>query len=69
MARNEELDRLARALPMLTPEQQVAVILHHLHGLALMEVADHLARSLPATAGLIHRDLKRLRTLLDGECT
>ena len=65
-ARNQELDRLARALPMLTREQQEAVISHHLHGLKLQEVAEQLGRSLSATAGLIHRGMERLRALLEG---
>jgi RNA polymerase sigma-70 factor (ECF subfamily) len=64
-ARNEELDRLAEALLQLTDEQQQAVILHHLHGLKLADVAETLGRKLPATAGLIHRGLKRLKEILE----
>jgi RNA polymerase sigma-70 factor (ECF subfamily) len=67
VARNQELDRLAQALPKLTREQQEAVISHHLHGLKLQEVAEQLGRSLNATAGLIHRGMKRLRELLEGK--
>jgi RNA polymerase sigma-70 factor (ECF subfamily) len=66
-ARNEELARLAEALPRLPPDQQAAVILHHLQGLKLAEVAAHLGRSLTAVAGLIHRGLQKLRELLSDE--
>ena len=66
-ARNEDLDRLAQALLQLTDEQQQAVILHHLHGLKLAEVGAILGRKLPATAGLIHRGLKRLKEILERE--
>jgi RNA polymerase sigma-70 factor (ECF subfamily) len=64
-ARNEQLDRLACALTRLPRDQQEAVILHHLEGLTLVEVAGHLGRTLPAAAGLIHRGLKKLRCLLE----
>ena len=66
-ANNEELERLAQALLQLTDEQQQAVILHHLHGLKLAEVGALRGRKLPATAGLIHRGLKRLKELLERE--
>ena len=65
---NEELQRLAEALLVLTEDQQEAVILHHLHAMKLADVAAHLERSVEATAGLVHRGLKRLRELLrEGE--
>jgi RNA polymerase sigma-70 factor (ECF subfamily) len=63
-ARREELARLAEALTRLPRDQQDAVILHHLQGLKLAEVAEHLGRSLPAVAGLVHRGLTRLHALL-----
>jgi RNA polymerase sigma-70 factor (ECF subfamily) len=66
-ARNEELAQLAAALARLPRNQQEAVILHHLHGLKLAEVAGHLGCSLTAVAGLVHRGLKRLRDLMGGE--
>jgi RNA polymerase sigma-70 factor, ECF subfamily len=67
-ARNEDMARLAEALTRLPREQQEAVILHHLHGLRLTEVAEHQGRSLTAVAGLIHRGLTRLRQLMkDGD--
>jgi RNA polymerase sigma-70 factor, ECF subfamily len=68
-ARNEDLVRLAATLVHLSPPQQEAVVLHHLHGLKLAEVAEHLGRSVTATAGLIHRGLTRLRALLSEEDT
>jgi RNA polymerase sigma-70 factor (ECF subfamily) len=62
--KNEELERLAEALLRLTPDQQEAVILHHLHEMKLTEVAAQLDRSVHATAGLIHRGLRKLQELL-----
>src|SRR5262245_44888615 len=66
-ARNEDMARLAEALARLPGDQQEAVILHHLHGLKLAEVGEHLGRSLTAVAGLIHRGLKKLRELMGAE--
>jgi RNA polymerase sigma-70 factor, ECF subfamily len=63
-ANNEELLRLAEALPRLPDAQREAVILHHLQGWTLAELAGHLGRSEPAVAGLLHRGLKKLRELL-----
>ena len=66
--KNEQLQRLAEALLLLTADQQEAVILHHLHAMKLAEVAAQLARSMEATAGLVHRGLKKLKELLnEGE--
>jgi RNA polymerase sigma-70 factor (ECF subfamily) len=64
-ADNEQLQRLADALLQLTDDQQQAVILHHLHSMKLAEVAVQLGRSLEATAGLVHRGLKKLKELLN----
>jgi RNA polymerase sigma-70 factor (ECF subfamily) len=65
--RHEELLRLADALAALPEDQRRAVELHHLNGLPLAEVARQLGRSKPAVAGLLHRGLDRLRTLLQDE--
>lgn len=62
--RNEDLLRLADALSQLPEAQREAVILHHLHGASLSEVAQQLRRSEAAVAGLLHRGLRRLRELL-----
>ena len=65
LARQEEADRLARALLHLPGPQREAVALRHLHGLSLAEVARRLGRTPAAVAGLLHRGLKHLRALLD----
>jgi RNA polymerase sigma-70 factor (ECF subfamily) len=62
--KNEELLRLAAALAELPEAQREAVVLHHLQGCPLADLARHLGRSEPAVAGLLHRGLKRLRELL-----
>ncbi len=62
--KNEQLLRLAEALEQLPEAQREAVELHHLRGLSLAELAGQLGRSEGAVAGLLHRGIKRLRTLL-----
>jgi RNA polymerase sigma-70 factor, ECF subfamily len=67
-SRNEELQRLARALEQLPEDQQTAVLRHHLQGVPLADVAGEMGRSKAAVAGLLHRGLTRLRELLaEGE--
>jgi RNA polymerase sigma-70 factor (ECF subfamily) len=63
-ARNERLDRLTDALAQLPAPQREAVILHHLQGLSLVELARQMARSEASVAGLLRRGLKRLRELM-----
>jgi RNA polymerase sigma-70 factor, ECF subfamily len=62
--RGEELLRLAAALAQLPDDQRQAVELHHLRGLALIDVAAQMKRSRPAVVGLLFRGLRRLRELL-----
>jgi RNA polymerase sigma-70 factor (ECF subfamily) len=62
--KNEQLERLMVALDQLPEAQRAAVVLHHLHGCPLAELARRLDRSEPAVAGLLHRGLKALRQLL-----
>jgi RNA polymerase sigma-70 factor (ECF subfamily) len=62
--RHEELLRLSTALAQLPQQQQEAVVLHHLHGCTLAELAQQLGRTEAAVAGLLHRGLKKLRELL-----
>jgi RNA polymerase sigma-70 factor (ECF subfamily) len=63
-ARNEMLLRLARALVTLPGPQREAVELRHLHGWTLNDIAKRMGRSSAAVAGLLHRGLSALRTLL-----
>jgi RNA polymerase sigma-70 factor (ECF subfamily) len=62
--KNEQLLRLAEALDQLPPDQQEALVLHHLQGQSLSEVAAHFGRSPAAVAGLLHRGLRKLKQLL-----
>jgi RNA polymerase sigma-70 factor (ECF subfamily) len=62
--KNEQLLGLAAALAQLPDAQREAVVLHHLQGRPLADLAQHLGRSESAVAGLLHRGLKRLRELL-----
>ncbi len=62
--RHEELLQLAAALEELPEDQQTAVVLHHLRGLPLRDVARQMNRTKPAVAGLLHRGLTRLRDTL-----
>jgi RNA polymerase sigma-70 factor (ECF subfamily) len=65
--RNEQLLRLATALAGLPEGQREAVELRHLHGWSLLDIAEHLDRTPAAVAGLLHRGLDALRTLLTEE--
>jgi len=65
--RIEQLLQLADGLARLPDEQRNAVVLHHLQGWSLAQVADHLQRSEPAVAGLLRRGLKKLRDLMEDE--
>lgn len=64
--RNEDLLRLSDALVALPDAQREAVMLHHLQGWTLSEVAAHLERTDAAVAGLLHRGVQRLRQLLNS---
>ena len=66
-ARNEDLLRMAEALAALPDAQREAVVLHHLQGWSLSEVATQLQRSDAAVAGLLHRGLQQLRRLMTGQ--
>jgi RNA polymerase sigma-70 factor (ECF subfamily) len=61
---NEDLLRLADALVSLPEPQREAIVLHHLQGCTLRDTATRLSKSDTATAGLLHRGLKRLRELM-----
>ncbi len=63
--RIEQLLQLAEALARLPEEQRDAVVLHHLQGWPLAQIAAHLARSEASIAGLLRRGLKKLRELIE----
>ncbi len=63
--RHEDALRLAQALEQLPDAQREAVMLRHLHGDSLNQIATTLNRSPSATAGLLKRGLKQLRQILD----
>lgn len=62
--RNEDLLRMSHAILALPEPQRDVVVLHHLQGWKLAEVAERLNRSESAIAGLLHRGLRRLRELM-----
>jgi RNA polymerase sigma-70 factor (ECF subfamily) len=64
LVRKEQLGRLAKVLLQLPDDQRLAVELHHLQGLSLLEVGERVGRSREAVAELIFRGLKKLRALL-----
>lgn len=62
--RNEQIARMTSALAELPEAQREAIIWHYFHGCTLDETGQHLGRSAPAVAGLVHRGLKSLRGVL-----
>src|SRR5438067_511843 len=59
--RNEDLLRLADALAGLPDAQREVVVLKHLQGRTLAEIADATGRTVAAVAGLLRRGLEKLR--------
>lgn len=62
--KQEDLLRLSEALTELPEAQREVIVLHHLQGLKLAEVATEMGRNEAAVAGLLFRGLKALHTLL-----
>jgi RNA polymerase sigma-70 factor (ECF subfamily) len=60
-SRDEQLLRLADALAGLPDDQRRAVELRHLHGLATVEIARRMDRTVAAVGGLLQRGLRALR--------
>ena len=63
----EQVVRLTAALAQLPDAQREALVLRHLQGKSLTEIADELGRSHAAVAGLLKRGLKQLRSVLQVE--
>lgn len=62
---NDQLLRLPAALEKLPGAQREAIVMHHLQGSKLSEIATALGRSEAAIAGLLHRGMRRLHQLLE----
>ena len=58
---NEDLTRLADALLSLPEEQRLAVEMHHLRGMPLVQVAEKMKRTNGAVAALLYRAMQQLR--------
>ena len=65
VSREEEMVSLACAIAQLPEAHREAVVLHHLQGATLADVAAKLQRTEAAVAGLLHRGMKQLRELLE----
>jgi RNA polymerase sigma-70 factor, ECF subfamily len=59
--RDEELLRLANALISLPEAMREVVVLKHLRGWTLRDIAGHFGRTIPATASWLRRGLEELR--------
>jgi RNA polymerase sigma-70 factor (ECF subfamily) len=62
--RNDQLVKLAAALETLPDEQREAIELHYWHGWTLAAIGEHQGRTTASVAGLVHRGLGKLRTIL-----
>ncbi|MCA9105573.1 MAG: sigma-70 family RNA polymerase sigma factor [Planctomycetales bacterium] len=59
---NKELgERLAEALVQLLEDERTAVMLKHIHGWKVAEIAQHMSRTPESVAGLLRRGLSKLR--------
>lgn len=65
LARNEQILRLLEALQTLPDRQRQAIILKHLRGASLKQVAESLCISESAAAGLLHRGRMALMAILE----
>ncbi|MCS7469196.1 sigma-70 family RNA polymerase sigma factor [Stieleria sp. ICT_E10.1] len=66
-SRNEQIATMLSSLQELPDNQRRAVIMKHLQGFSLKEVAASLGLSEPATAGLLHRGRQNLIRRM-GKC-
>lgn len=60
-ARDEELLRLADALAALPEPMREVVVMKHLRGCTLRDIAERIGRTVPAVASLLRRGLEELR--------
>lgn len=62
----EEREAVLMALRGLTAEQRVSLVLHHVDGLSVREVAGQLGKSSSAVESLLARARRRFRELYEG---
>lgn len=62
--RGEEADRIAAILSQLSKDRREAVQLRHIEGWTLRKISEHLDRYEMAVAGLLKRDMLKLRSKL-----
>jgi RNA polymerase sigma-70 factor, ECF subfamily len=65
--RQEDALRLAAALAALPETQREVIVLRHFHDWSLADISRHVGKSAAAVAGLLHRGLQQLRTLMREE--
>ncbi|PAY19473.1 hypothetical protein CKO51_11475 [Rhodopirellula sp. SM50] len=65
LIRQERAEQLAEAMGSLLEAECTAVMLKHVHGWKVSDIAVHLGRSPEAVAGLLRRGLKKLRNKLN----
>ena len=63
-ATNEQLLRLTEAMNELPANQRDAIVLHHLQGMKLADVANRLGKSEAAVGGLLFRGLRKLNDVM-----
>ncbi len=66
--RNEQICLMLATVQTLPDNQRRAVILKHLNGHSLREIAETLGLSEPAAAGVLHRGRLRLAQCLQEQC-
>jgi len=69
LQRNEQICIMLAALQTLPDNQRRAVIMKHLNGRSLKEIAEILGLSEPAEAGVLHRGRQRLAQCLEEQCS
>ena len=67
LAENESLLRLLEKLDSLPEDYRQAILLAKIEGLSTQEVAERLGKSKEATSLLLHRAIKRFRSLHDPQ--
>jgi RNA polymerase sigma-70 factor (ECF subfamily) len=65
--RNEQLLRLSQAVAGLPDDQREVLLLRHIQGWSLPDIAEHLGRTRPAVASLLRRGLKQLREHMQAQ--